>query len=261
MKDWVLRHRRCQALLLSVFLVHWLPCVSMAADYLDDAAYVDKEESVEVYDPLEPFNRVIFTINDTVYEWVLDPVATGYSKVVPSDIRGIIGNFFYNLGEPVRSANCLLQGRFKESGLAASRFFINTTCGILGLADPAKTDFGIAPVYATLGETLSVWGLGDGFYLVIPLMGPSTLRDFAGTMVDSMVMSSYYPWNDDPASMATSFGTDTVNRTSLHLGEYEELKKMSFDPYVAFRNGYFQIRSKMRDHSEFTILTVPERFN
>ena len=251
----------CRTLLFCILLVVLPPFSGLAADFLDDATYADKEESVEVYDPLEPVNRVIFSFNDTVYEWVLDPIATGYSKVVPSDIRGIIGNFFYNLGEPVRSANCLLQGRFKESGLAASRFFINTTCGILGLADPAKTDFGLGKVYATLGETLSVWGIGDGVYLVIPLIGPSTLRDFTGTMVDSMVMSAYYPWNDDPASMATSFGTDTVNRTSLHLGEYEEMKKLSFDPYIAFRNGYFQIRSKMRDHSEFTILTVPERFN
>ena len=84
----------CRTLLLSVLLIFSLPFLSLAADFLDDATYVDKEESVEVYDPLEPVNRVIFSFNDTVYEWVLDPVATGYSKVVPSDIRGLIGNFF-----------------------------------------------------------------------------------------------------------------------------------------------------------------------
>lgn len=249
-----------RAVLLAMLICVGMPSMGQAVDYLDDEAYAENNGGSDAYDPLEPVNRVFFSFNDTVYVWFLNPVATGYSKVVPGDIRGIIGNFFYNLGEPVRSINCLLQGRFRESGLAVSRFLINSTCGVFGLGDPAATDFHIEPVYATLGETLSVWGLGDGFYLVIPLIGPSTLRDFAGTAVDSMAMSSYYPWNDDSVTMATAFGTDTINRTSLHLGLYEDIKKLSFDPYIAFRNGYFQMRSKMRDHSEFTILTVPERF-
>lgn len=221
-----------------------------AADFLSDEGYEDQGKNIQVADPIEPFNRAVFTVNDKVYLWVLEPVAKGYSKVVPSDIRSCIGNFFYNLGEPVRSVNCLLQGRFRDSGVTLGRFVVNTVFGIFGLADPASNEFKMAPVYASLGETLSVWGIGDGFYLVVPLLGSSTLRDFTGTVVDGAAMSTYSPWNDDLLTVATAQGANTVNRTSLRLGEYEELKSLSFDPYVAFRNGYFQIRSKQRDHSK-----------
>ena len=236
-----------------VFLVATILCwssLSQGADFLSDESYEDQATSIKVADPIEPLNRAVFTFNDKVYIWVLDPVATGYSKVLPADIRGCISNFFYNLGEPVRSVNCLLQGRIRDSGLALGRFVINSICGVFGLADPASNEFKIRPIYANLGETLSVWGVGDGFYLVVPLIGSSTLRDFSGTVVDGMAMSTYSPWNDDALTVATVQGTNTVNRTSLRLGEYEELKSLSFDPYVAFRNGYFQIRNKQRDHSK-----------
>lgn len=236
-----------------VFLIATILCgssLSLGADFLSDESYEDQAVSIKVADPIEPLNRAIFTFNDKVYIWVLDPVATGYSKVLPAEIRGCISNFFYNLGEPVRSVNCLLQGRIRDSGLALGRFVINSICGVFGLADPASNEFKIRPIYANLGETLSVWGMGDGFYLVVPLLGSSTLRDFTGTVVDGMAMSTYSPWNDDALTVATVQGTNTVNRTSLRLGEYEELKSLSFDPYIAFRNGYFQIRDKQRDHSK-----------
>ena len=216
-----------------------------AFDFLDDASY--EEYALPGNDPLEPLNRVFFTFNDTVYIWVLNPVATGYSKVVPADIRGCVANFFHNLGEPVRSVNSLLQGRFRDSGRAVGRFFINTVFGVFGLADPASNEFQLAPVRATFGETLSVWGVGDGFYLVVPFMGPSTLRDFSGSVVDIMAVTTYYPWADDLKTTSLVYASNTVNRVSLALGEYERLKSMSFDPYVAFRNGFYQMREKKVD--------------
>jgi phospholipid-binding lipoprotein MlaA len=221
---------------------------AVAVDFLNDESY-ENGEAARVADPLEPFNRAVFTFNDKLYIWVIEPVATGYSKVLPADIRGCVGNFFYNLGEPVRSVNSLLQGRVRDSGLAVSRFAINSIFGVFGLADPASDEFSIAKINATLGETLSVWGLGDGFYLVVPLFGPSTLRDFGGSLGDSLALATYTPWNDDVLTSASVQGAKTVNRTSLHLGEYEDIKSMSFDPYVAFRNGYFQMRSETRNHS------------
>lgn len=250
--------RGCRLLLLRWGLLLALTVIGVgqavaAADFLDDETYKDDEDTVEVYDPLEPFNRAMFTFNDRLFLWVLNPVATGYSHVLPADIRGSIGNFFNNLGEPIRSVNCLLQGRFKDSGLALGRFFINTTCGVFGFADPATKEFKIAPVHGTLGETFATWGIGDGLYLVVPFLGPSTMRDLTGTVLDSMAMSSYYPWNDDTLTMSTVYGSSTINRLSLRLGQYEELKKLSFDPYVAFRNGYFQMRDKMRGHSDFSV--------
>lgn len=250
--------RGCRELLLrgGLLLALTLGCVGQAwaaVDFLDDESYRDDEDTVEVYDPLEPFNRAMFTFNDRLFLWVLNPVATGYSHVLPADIRGSISNFFNNLGEPIRSVNCLLQGRFKDSGRALGRFLINTTCGVFGFADPAAREFQIAPVHGTLGETFATWGVGDGLYLVVPFLGPSTMRDLTGTVLDSMAMSSYYPWNDDSLTMSTMYGSSTINRLSLRLGQYEELKKLSFDPYVAFRNGYFQMRDKMRGHSDFSV--------
>ncbi len=243
--------RTCRAFvlrvgLLLVLVATWAASSPAAVDFLDDESYADNGEEMQVPDPLEPFNRAMFTFNDRLYLWVLEPVATGYSKLLPADIRGSIANFFYNLGEPVRSVNFLLQGRFKDSGLVLGRFAINSTCGIFGLADPAGQEFAIAPIRTTMGETLATWGIGDGLYLVAPLFGPSTVRDLTGTIFDGLAMSTYYPWNDDALTMATAQGANTVNRFSLHLGEYEDLKKLSFDPYVAFRNGYFQMRDKKR---------------
>jgi phospholipid-binding lipoprotein MlaA len=250
-----MNHKKTIRLFLNVLFVVVVTVVSFnntvwAVDFLDDASYEEQAGAKKAYDPIEPFNRVVFTFNDKMFIWVLNPVATGYSKILPADIRGCFRNFFYNLAEPVRSLNCLLQGRFRDSGLTLSRFLINSTCGVFGFADPASKEFSIAPVYATLGETFSVWGVGDGFYLVVPFMGPSTLRDFAGTMGDSFAKATYYPWNDDDVTSITAYGANSINTISLHLGEYEELKSMSFDPYVSFRDGYFQMRSKKREHSK-----------
>ncbi|MCL2458344.1 MAG: VacJ family lipoprotein [Desulfobulbus sp.] len=220
-----------------------------AVDFLSDDSYEKPISEVKVSDPIEPFNRAMFAVNDKFYIWLLEPVATGYSKVLPNDIRLCIGNFFYNLGEPIRSVNCLLQGRFRDTGRTLGRFLINSIFGVFGLADPAGDEFAIAPVYANFGQTLSVWGVGDGFYLVAPLLGPSTLRDFSGTVVDGFASTTYTPWNDDTLTTTTVQAAKAVNRTSLHLGEYLDIKSMSFDSYVAFRNGYFQMRSKQYNSS------------
>jgi phospholipid-binding lipoprotein MlaA len=220
-------------------------------DFLSDESYEQPTANLKVADPIEPFNRAMFAVNDKFYIWLLDPVATGYSKVLPTDIRMCVGNFFYNLGEPVRSANCLLQGRFRDAGRTLGRFVINSIFGVFGLADPAGNEFSIAPKYASFGQTLSVWGVGDGFYLVVPLIGPSTLRDFPGAVVDGVAAATYTPpWNDDFLTATAVQGVKTVNRTSLHLGEYQRVQSISIDPYVAFRNGYYQMRGKQYERAD-----------
>ena len=231
-----------------------------AVDYLDDSSY-ETENYESIYDPLEGFNRVMFTFNDRLYLWVIDPVATGYSKVVPSDFRTIISNFFYNLGEPVRSVNCLLQGRVADSGLVLSRFLINSTAGVFGLADPAGNEFDIKRIPATLGETFATWGIGDGVYLVVPVFGPSTLRDFAGAIGDGFARGLYTPWSDDPSTNGTVYAAQSINEFSRHLGRYQDMKSISLDPYVAFRNGYYQLRQKgpLTGHAEeFPTMSPPE---
>lgn len=218
-------------------------------DFLSDDFYEGEPVSVEVGDPLEGFNRAVFQFNDVTFTYVFNPVAEGYSKVVPYDIRGAIWNFFNNLQEPVRFLNCLLQGRFSHAGTVLVRFLVNTTGGVAGLGDPAGRELGFEMVEASLGETLATWGIGDGFYLVVPFYGPSTLRDFTGTIVDGLVATPYYTFTDDWGVITGVYVGKETNKLSLHLGEYEEFKKLSFDPYIALRNGYFQYRKKIRDHS------------
>ena len=229
------------------------PAVSLAGDgvvdFLDDEFYESELDSVEIGDPLESFNRAMFELNDFTYIWVFNPVATGYSHIMPTDIRGAVGNFFYNLQEPVRFLNSILQGRFSDAGTALVRFVINTTGGVAGLGDPAGRELGFKAIDATLGETLGVWGIGDGFYLVVPFYGPTTLRDFSGDMVDGLVLSPYYFWADGLEEITAIYLVKELNKLSLHLGEYEDMKKLSFDPYVALRNGYFQYRKKIRDYN------------
>lgn len=220
-----------------------------AADFLSDDFYeIDSAGSV-VEDPLEPVNRVVFQINDTLYIWVMEPVATLYSNVLPSDVRGCIYNFFHNLEEPVRFVNTLLQARFADAGDVLLRFMINSTLGVYGFGDAAARVFDIPPVDATLGETLAGWGIGDVCYLVIPLFGPSTLRDFTGKVVDGFGMTPYYAWTDDVYVMGGVYVGRETNTLSMHLGEYEELKKVLFDPYISFRNAYYQHRRKIWAHS------------
>ncbi|MBM9513893.1 VacJ family lipoprotein [Desulfogranum marinum] len=222
-------------------------------DFLDDDFYLDELESAAVNDPIEPFNRLIFDFNDSAYMYLLKPLATGYSTVVPTDIRGCVWNFFRNLEEPLRFVNCILQGRFEESMWVLSRFAINSVAGVFGLGNPATREFGIPMIEASLGETLATWGVGDGFYLVVPLYGSSTLRDITGTVVDAMTMSPYYFWSDDYLTLAAIYAGKETNKLSLYLNVYDDLKKLSFDPYVALRNSYFQNRKKIRDHTDFQV--------
>lgn len=224
--------------------------VAGEVDFLNDDFYEFDIDDPGVQDPLESFNRVIFQFNDTTYIWVLEPVASLYSHVVPYDLRGCVYNFFRNLEEPVRFVNSILQGRVADAGEVLKRFVLNSTLGVYGLGDVATRVFDVPPVEATLGGTLAHWGVGDGFYLVVPLYGSSTLRDFTGTVVDSFGMTPYYAWTDDIYIMGSVYVGKETNKLSLHLGEYEELKKVLFDPYISFRNAYFQYRTKLRDRHE-----------
>ncbi len=205
-------------------------------DYDD---YGDDEESL-VKDPLEGFNRAMFTFNDRLYFDVLKPVARGYRFVTPKKIRTGIRNFFYNIVYPVRLVNDLLQGKFKRAGKETCRFVVNTSVGLLGFMTPSKDYAWLNPPSEDTGQTLATWGLGDGFYIVWPLLGPSTVRDSFGFLGDYALQPDSYV-----KPLGLSFGLrgfEIVNKTSLTLGDYEALKESAFDPYVAVRNAYIQNR-------------------
>jgi phospholipid-binding lipoprotein MlaA len=194
-----------------------------------------------ISDPLEPVNRVFFAFNDKLYFWVLKPVSTVYSKAVPENLRVAIGNFFDNLETPVRFVNCLLQGKFKGAGHEVFRFLVNSTAGFLGTCDVASIKLGIGPYREDLGQTLGTYGFYSGIYLCWPVFGPSSIRDTVGRGGDMFLdpLSFVYLQGSEWAAVR---GWESVNGTSLVIGEYEDLKRAALDPYVAVKDAYHQNR-------------------
>jgi phospholipid-binding lipoprotein MlaA len=200
---------------------------------------------VQISDPLAPVNRVIFQFNDKLYFWVLKPAAQGYNVIFREDIRNCIANFFSNLLTPVRVANCILQGKFKAAGTETARFFVNTTMGVLGFGDAGKVIFHLEISDEDLGQTLGVYGIGNGFYIVWPIVGPSTLRDSVGFGGDLFVNPLTYL---EPFGLAAGVGGyRRFNDLSLRIGEYEAIKAAAIEPYTAVRDGYIQFRNALVD--------------
>jgi phospholipid-binding lipoprotein MlaA len=219
-------------------------------DFLDDSFYEDAPPEDTVPDPFEDFNRLMFKFNDVTYTWVMEPVASSYSEIVPEDIRQAADNFCYNLQEPVRFVNTLLQFRFSDAGTILTRFAVNTIGGVAGLGDVAGREFGFKRVDAGLGETLQYWGVKDGFYLVAPMMGATTLRELFGTTVDGMSMTPYYFLANSWQEGALIYTGRRVNNLSLNLDYYNGLKKIpTIDPYKALRDSYFQYRDQARQRN------------
>ncbi len=194
-----------------------------------------------IADPLEPFNRAMFQFNDKLYFWVLKPVAQGYKKVVHEDVRVVVKNFFTNAAFPVRFVNCLLQGNITGAAGEVGRFALNTLVGFGGLFDPAsEKEINLASHKEDLGQTLGVYGIGQGFYIHWPLFGPSSPRDTVGMVGDGFLNPFSYLNDWYESAGVRSF--DMINDTSFRIGDYETLKKAAFDPYVAVRDAYVQYR-------------------
>jgi phospholipid-binding lipoprotein MlaA len=185
----------------------------------------------------------MYNINDVIYFWVVKPVSKTYENAVPRPARTGIRNFFHNLTTPVRLVNCVLQGKLPAAGRELKRFAINTTAGVLGFGDPAGDQDGIEAAEEDLGQTLAVYGLGDGFYIVWPLLGPSTLRDSVGIFGDQFLDPVRYV-EPVEASIGISAFSGT-NEASFHTGEYEAFKEAAIDPYIAMRGAYMQYRKNL----------------
>ncbi len=203
-----------------------------------------EEEVGTIPDPIEPANRAFFTFNDKLYFWVLKPVATGYKAVAPEVVRVCVRNFFSNLTTPVRLINCLLQADLNCAGIETARFFVNTGL-VLGFFDTAKSRLKLEKQDRDFGQTLGIWGMQPVFYIDVPIIGPSSLRDFLGFVVDlSFDPRTYLAFYISAVSYANTGGWvfDKINEASLTLGEYEELKRAALDPYIALREAYHQYR-------------------
>jgi phospholipid-binding lipoprotein MlaA len=207
---------------------------------------IEEEEPEEISDPLEPLNRFSYHFNDKLYFWVLKPVATVAKGFFPTGLRLAVRNAFYNLEAPARVVNNLLQGKVEQSGTELASFVINSTLGCAGLFEIAQTKFHLKRYREDLGETLGFHGAPPGIYLNWPFFGPSSVRDTVGRIGDGFLNPVNWVTGDYAILVGLKAG-DSVNNTSLHIGEYEDFKKAAIDPYISMRSAYHQYRvSKIR---------------
>ena len=196
-------------------------------------------------DFLEPSNRAMFVVNEAAYKWVGDPIADVYSFLLPTPIRRSVLSFFDNLSEPANFVNELLQLNVPRAGKTAARFAVNTTVGIVGLFDPASR-FGLAPSDSDFGETLAVYGIGTGPYLVIPLLGPTNMRDALGGIVNGFLKPEGYFLALGPQAIITA--SAGMSRYEARRADLEVLRESSVDFYSALRSAYLlQRASQIRD--------------
>ena len=212
----------------------------------EDLASEEGEEAAHIPDPFRPWNNAMFQINDKLYFWVLKPVAEGYKRAVSEPIRNLFYNFFDNLRAPARLVNNLLQGKMKGAGNEFVRFVFNSTAGLGGFADAAKELLHIQKTSVDFGQTLGRYGVGQWFYLVWPMIGPSSPRDTLGFAVDrAMYPFSYISYTTISFGAATGIAVfETISDTSFNIGDYEAFKKAAIDPYVSMRSAYVQNRKK-----------------
>jgi len=194
------------------------------------------------HDPFESYNRAMFSFNDAVDRNILKPVAAAYKDYVPTPVQSGISNFFSNLGDILVVLNDLLQGKFAQARDDSLRFFVNTFFGLFGLIDVA-TYMDLPKHHEDFGQTLAVWGVSDGPYLVLPFLGASTLRDTAGLVVD-LQADPIYEIRDTEARYAT-IALKTVDTRAELLGASKVLDKAAFDRYAFLRDAYLQRRKHL----------------
>jgi phospholipid-binding lipoprotein MlaA len=195
----------------------------------------------EVSDPLEPVNRAIFRFNDVVDQAVFEPAARGYRYATPEPVRRSVRNFFFNLRSPVIFANDILQGERERAGVTLGRFMINTTLGVAGFFDFAS-QLGYPPHDEDFGQTLGRWGVGPGPYLMLPLLGPSTLRDTGGRFGDYL----FDPLNQCCVGADEQLGRmvgGAVSDREQALEVIDDLRRNSLDMYATVRSAYAQRRA------------------
>jgi phospholipid-binding lipoprotein MlaA len=244
------------ALLLAALSVS--ACASRpATDGPDALAQADQAN-----DPLEGTNRFLYRVNDGLDTYVLRPIAVGYRNVVPGAVRRPIHNVLTNISSPVVFVNDVLQTKPRRAGDTMMRFLINSTAGVAGIFDVA-TDWGYPAHGTDLGVTLALWGVGDGPFLFLPVLGPSNVRDASG-FVGNVAF--------DPLTLATFGGSTAISATRSVVGAVDarerliepvdEVKRTALDPYATFRSVYRQNRqSTIEATRNDRRATVPAWFN
>ncbi|MCG6657258.1 VacJ family lipoprotein [Halomonas campisalis] len=216
-------------------IIQTLMTLAMVAVLAGCASNIPAEER-HPDDPWEGFNRRVFVFNDALDRAVLKPVSRGYRTVTPQPVQTGVGNFFSNLGEIRTALNSLLQGKPGNAGIASSRFLINTTVGIGGLWDFA-THMEITGRDEDFGQTLGVWGWEESRYLVLPFLGPSTVRDTTGLPLDTVTYPTYYVEDD-----VWRIGLTALRVVDMRAGLLDQEELIHGDRYVFIRDAYLQRR-------------------
>lgn len=209
-------------------------------------------------DPFEKFNRAMFSFNDTVDRYALEPVARGYRAITPRLFRDGVGNVLHNLRAPVTFANDVLQVEPARAGATVARFGINTTIGVAGIFDVAST-MGLEKHTEDFGQTLGRWGVAPGPYLVLPLLGPSTVRDAAGAPVDvALNPINYAEFDGDDAFRVTRTVVGVISARESALDAVQSVRETSIDPYVSIRTTYLILRESAVKNGQTNVQDLPE---
>ncbi len=237
-----------------VILLLFITTSSMAGS--DGQNELSKNSNGQVKDCFEGINRTVFSFNKGLDNLLIEPIAKGY-RSLPAPLRSGTGNVLVNLSSLITIPNNILQGQIKTAGVNTGRFIINTTVGILGIFDVAqKMGF---PEYEKedYGQTLGVWGVGSGCYLVLPVLGPSTIRDTAGSFINVMGGDPYYNMSahgnneflDKSDYMLTKTLTG-IDFRAKNIESFENLEKNSIDFYAAVKSLYLQDRKRKIANTE-----------
>ena len=246
-----------QLLITFLFLVFNFDLLAAASDDVKTSSE-DFETTTfedEIFDPLESVNRAIFSFNNVADRMVLEPVAKGYKKL-PSPIQSGVGNFINNLKLPLAAFNQLLQGQGKNAAESTGRFLINSTIGIFGLVDVAD-NIGLDQKEEDFGQTLATWGVGDGLYIVLPLFGPSNLRDTTGMVMTMMTdpINAYARSQGEAWAIPFRTAANAIDQRSQIIDEVNALRDNSVDYYAAVRSSYYQNRKAAIMNTDDNILT------
>lgn len=204
---------------------------------------------VDERDPWERYNRAMFSFNEGVDKTVLKPVAQTYKAAIPEVIRDRVTNFFANLSDLASVVHHSLQAEPKSALESTGRFVVNSTVGLLGLFDPASS-LGLARTNEDAGLTLGRWGVGHGPYVMLPLLGPSSLRDAVGTGTDMRMDLTGELLSPNSTERATLTGTRVVDLRTRLLELEKGVALISFDRYVSVRSAYFARRERLLEQGE-----------
>ena len=248
---------------LSVFAVYFLLSISTSAD-TDGTNEISKNKNGEVKDCFESINRGIFAFNQTLDQVIIEPLAKGY-RYLPSPIRNGTSNVLSNISLVVTIPNNVLQGDIGLAGKNTARFIVNSTVGVLGFFDPA-TKFGLNDYEKEdWGQTLGKWGVGSGCYIVLPVLGPSTIRDASASLINYSGGNAWYNITvDEDTHYFSDFdyyasrGMTGIDFRAKNIESFDNLEKNSLDFYASIKSLYLQDRKRRILNSDEIIDTMDD---